>query len=215
MSNEIHIGIIEERKQLHPDRCDRPPDVSEWLVRMDHELKNIPVGLDSIAAYTAERFAEFFVAWPGTVDEATRNQLTYRALLEILRLLRSEEELDDRQIVNMLPDHMVTFILDVATGKCEEPKSAGRSEFTYIIRDTLINYSVHFIHDKMKLPYESDEHYSACHEVADYFGMKYGKVRTIWRKVRDRKRSTDVQNPELEQWIRKLKILDTLKPIEL
>ena len=191
MSNDIHLGIIEERKQLYPDRSDLPPDLVEWLEHKKHLIKNLPVGIDSIAKDQARLLSKVLYTWPEVVDLARRNQVTYRMLKEVLRNLRSDGNQDDRTIVNSLPDPVITWILDVATGLCEEPKSVGRSGGTNLSRDTQIVQMVEGVHDAMKLPYESDERFSACHEVAVYLDVKYGKVRTIWRKKRDKVRSTD------------------------
>ncbi len=185
MSNEIHIGIIEERKKTYPDRSDRPPDVAKWLKHMDHLHKTLPTGVDSIALNIAVVYPGLLHACPEIINAARQNQLAYRILTDILNVLRANSKQDDRTILNKLPDSMITWILDVATGQCEEPKSIGRNKITNLLRDHLIAFSVDVIHDYMKLPYESDEHYSACHEVADYLDIKYGKVRTIWRKQRN------------------------------
>lgn len=191
MSNEIHIGIIEERKQLYPDRGDRSPDLVKWLDYKKHLIKALPVGIDSIAKDQARLLSRVLNTWPEIVNLANRNQVTYKMLKEVLRNLRSDGNQDDRTIVNSLPDSVISWILDVATGRCEEPKSVGRSRNTYLMRDLQIVQMVEGVHDAMMLPYESDERYSACHEVAVYLDMKYGKVRTIWRKKRDKERSTD------------------------
>ena len=185
MSNEIHFGIIEKRKRENPDRSDRPPEFKEWLEYTNHLYKTIPTGVDSIAKYLAGSFSNSLNAWPQIIDAAGRNQLAYRMLKEILMYLRNDGKQDDRTILNNLPDPMITWILDVATGQSVEPKKVGRNSITNLLRDNIIVQMVEAVHDAMKLPYESDERYSACHEVADYLDMKYGSVRTIWRKKRD------------------------------
>lgn len=181
MSNEIHLGIIEERKKLYPDRGDRSPHLTEWLESRKRLIEAMPEGLDAIVKYQAERFNRALNS-PIQVGLARRDQVVHRMLKEVLRNLRSGDKQDDREIINNLPDFAITWILDVATGQCVEPKSVGRNK--NLSRDFQISQMVVSVHDTMKLPYESDERYSACHEVADCLDMKYGKVRTIWRKMR-------------------------------
>ena len=181
MSNEIHLGIIEERKRLYPNRSDMPQHLTEWLESKKRLIEAVSEGLDSRVKYHAERFPGALNS-PIEVGLARRDQLVHRMLKEILRNLRSDGKQDDRAILNNLPDFTITWILDVVTGKCVEPKSVGRNK--NLTRDYQIYQMVVGVHDTMKLPYESDERYSACHEVADYLEVKYGKVRTIWRKMK-------------------------------
>lgn len=185
MSNEIHIGIIEERKQLYPDRNDRPLKTTEQLEYYKDLIEAIPEGLDAFTKYEAERF-KLALNFEINVDLARRDQIAHRMLKEVLRNLRSDDKQGDREILNNLPDFTITWILDVATGECVEPKSVGKYKSVYTSRDLHIGQMVECVHGTMKLPYESDERYSACHDVADYLHMKYGKVRTIWRKIKDR-----------------------------
>ena len=184
MSNEIHLGIIEARKQLYPDRSDRPPGTKNQLEYYKDLIEAIPEGLDAFAKFEAERSA-LSLNFEINVTLARQDQIAHKILKEVLRNLRSDDKQDDRAILNDLPDFTITWILDVATGDCVEPKSVGRYKSVYTSRDLHIGHMVECVHGTMKLPYESDERYSACHEVADYLDMKYGKVRTIWRKIKD------------------------------
>ena len=193
MINDIHIDIIEERKQQYLDRSDRPPEVAERLkilkLMIDHSIDV----KDSTVKFGAIVLNAIPDAWPDIVDAAKYNQLAYGILKEYLRLLRIDEKQDDKTFINNLPDSMISWIIEVATGQRVEPKSVGRNKNTNLLRDRLIAISVRLVHDNMELPYESDERYSACHEVADYLDMKYGKVRTIWRKWRELERSPALQ----------------------
>ena len=193
MSNEYHLEIIEERKEAYPDRSDRPPEVAERLEALKLMIGHSIEDKDSTFKFGAMILNTIPDAWPNIVDAAKYDQLAYRILKEYIRLLRIDEKLDDRTFMNMLPDSMVSWIIEVATGQCVEPKSVGRSRSTNLLRDRLITNSVKLVHDNMDLPYESDEKYSACHDVADYLDMKYGSVRTIWRKSRDLDRSPAIQ----------------------
>ncbi|MYB60262.1 MAG: hypothetical protein F4X69_02655 [Gemmatimonadetes bacterium] len=189
MSNEIHIGIIEERKNKYPARSDRPPETTERLEYMKHLIAALPEGLDAIARHEAERF-RLAMNFELEVDLARRSQIPHKRMKEVLRNLRPDDKRNDRSFINDLPDFTITWILDVATGESVEPKSVGRNKGIYTSRDLHIGHMVECVHDTMKLPYESEERYSACHEVADYLDMKYGKVRTIWRKIKDRVRKS-------------------------
>ena len=149
------------------------------------QIESLSAGLDAIAKYAAEcnksalnNEIEVYVA--------RRDRNAHRMLKEILKDLRSDDKQDDRTMLDNLPDFTITWILDVATGECVEPKSVGRSRITNLRRDIQIAHMIEIAHDAMRLPYESDERYSACHEVVDCLGMKYGRVRTIWRKTRIR-----------------------------
>ena len=193
MSNVIHIGIIEERKQLYPDRSDRPPELAERLEILKLMISHSIDIKDSTVKFGAIILNAIPDAWPDIVDAAKYNQLAYRILKEYMRLLRIDEKQDDRTLINNLPGSMVSWIIEVATGQCVVPKSVGRNIATNLLRDRLIAISVKLVHDNMELPYESEEHYSACHEVADYLDMKYGRVRTIWRKSRELERSPAIQ----------------------
>ena len=193
MSNEIHIGISEERKNKYPDRSDRPPQVAERLEVLKLIINHSIEDKDSTVRFGALILNTIPDARSSIGEIARESQLAYRILREYLRLLRIDEKLDDRTLINSLPDSVIAWILETATGQCVEPKSVGRSRSTNLLRDRLIAISVRLIHDYMELPYESDEHYSACHEVADYLEMKYGRVRTIWRKTKDLERSPAFQ----------------------
>ena len=187
MSNEIHLGIIEERKKKYPDRSDRPAETKEWLEYERQLIEVVPLGLDAYVKHQAER-SKLALNFELEVNLARRDQIAYRVLKEVLKNRRSDDKQDDREILNNLPDFTITWVLDVATGECVEPKSVGKKKSMYTSRDLHIGQMVECVHETMKLPYESDERYSACHEVADYLDMNYGKVRTIWRKIKDRVR---------------------------
>lgn len=193
MSNEIHIGIIEDRNKEYPDRRDRPPEVAERLEVLKLMIGHSIEDKDSTVRFGALILNTIPDARSSIGEIASASQLAYRILQEYLRLLRIDEKLDDRTLVINQPDSVIAWILEVATGQCVEPKSVGRSRSTNLLRDRLIAVSVKLVHDNMDLPYESDERYSACHEVADYMDMKYGSVRTIWRKSRDLERSPAIQ----------------------
>lgn len=45
MSNEIHIGIIEERKKEYPDRSDRSPEFAKWLELENQKIQALPIDL--------------------------------------------------------------------------------------------------------------------------------------------------------------------------
>ncbi|MXW03562.1 MAG: hypothetical protein F4Z81_00680 [Gemmatimonadetes bacterium] len=193
MSNEYHLEIIKERKEAYPDRSDRPPEVSERLEALKLMIGHSIEDKDSTVRFGALILNTIPDARSSIGEIARESQLAYRILQEYLLLLRIDEKLDDRKLINNLPDSVIAWILEVATGQCVEPKSVGRSRSTNLLRDRFIAISVILVHDNMDLPYESDEKYSACHEVADYMDMKYGSVRTIWRKSRDLKRSPAIQ----------------------
>ena len=107
MSNEIHVGIIEERKQQYPDRIDRSVELSKWLEYKKQLIEGLPDGLDAIGIDQAERFKSA-LNWQIYVELARRDQIVHRMLKEILRNIRSTDKQDDRTILNSLPDSAIT-----------------------------------------------------------------------------------------------------------